>query len=110
LRPEKGSNHRLHGAIKGGAGILKDKLRGLFDTVFAGKEKEAIIVSMVRSKGGVGFLKDICRLNVAITRARRHVAIVCDADYLSRSNQVLKGMLGHLRENGACVVATTSRT
>jgi len=45
---------------------------------FQGREKEAIVLSLVRSNPAreVGFLAEDRRLNVAITRARRHVAMV----------------------------------
>lgn len=48
----------------------------------AGREKEAIVISMVRSnsKGEVGFLSDHRRMNVAVTRARRHCALICDSE------------------------------
>ena len=48
---------------------------------FQGREMEAVILSLVRSnsEGAVGFLQDFRRLNVAITRARRHLVIMGDS-------------------------------
>lgn len=52
------------------------------DTVdgFQGREKEVVIMSLVRSnkKNQIGFLRDIRRLNVAITRAKRKLIVVGD--------------------------------
>ncbi|MFZ5438667.1 MAG: AAA domain-containing protein [Myxococcota bacterium] len=57
------------------------------DTVdaFQGREKEVIIVSLVRSNAEqqLGFLEDLRRLNVAITRPRRHLFVVGDSATLS---------------------------
>jgi DNA polymerase alpha-associated DNA helicase A len=49
---------------------------------FQGREKEAVILSLVRSNFDhqVGFLMDYRRLNVAITRAKRHLCIIGDSD------------------------------
>lgn len=57
------------------------------DTVdaFQGREKDVIIVSLVRSNSEqqLGFLEDLRRLNVAITRPRRHLFVVGDSATLS---------------------------
>ncbi|EPX65074.1 Superfamily I DNA/RNA helicase [Cystobacter fuscus DSM 2262] len=57
------------------------------DTVdaFQGREKDAILVSLVRSnsEGQIGFLSDLRRMNVALTRARRHLFVVGDSATLS---------------------------
>ena len=52
---------------------------------FQGREKEAIIISLVRSnaRGEIGFLKDVRRMNVAMTRARRKLLVVGDSATLS---------------------------
>jgi ATP-dependent RNA/DNA helicase IGHMBP2 len=53
---------------------------------FQGREKEAVIVSLVRSNesGQVGFLSDLRRLNVALTRARRLLIVIGDSATISR--------------------------
>ena len=68
---------------------------------FQGREKEAVVLSLVRSnaKGEVGFLAESRRLNVAVTRARRHVAVICNAETVSR-DPFLKAFVEYLEENG----------
>jgi len=57
------------------------------DTIdaFQGREKEAVLLSLVRSNGEqqVGFLEDLRRMNVAITRAKRHLFVVGDSATLT---------------------------
>jgi superfamily I DNA and/or RNA helicase len=52
---------------------------------FQGREKEAVVISLVRSNatGEIGFLGDIRRMNVAMTRARRKLLIVGDSATLA---------------------------
>jgi len=71
--------------------LLRNRLdlEGLeVDTVdgFQGREKEAIIVTLVRSneQGEIGFLSDIRRTNVALTRARRCLIVIGDSATLGR--------------------------
>ncbi|NXN97066.1 SMBP2 protein, partial [Rhinopomastus cyanomelas] len=68
---------------------------------FQGREKEAVILSLVRSnrKGEVGFLAEERRINVAVTRARRHVAIICDSRTVG-SQPFLRRLLGHFTQHG----------
>jgi len=58
------------------------------DTVdgFQGREKEAVIVSLTRSNeaGELGFLTDIRRINVALTRARKKLVVVGDGATVRR--------------------------
>ncbi|KAG6612050.1 DNA-binding protein SMUBP-2 [Phytophthora cinnamomi] len=68
---------------------------------FQGCEKEAVVMSLVRSNASrqVGFLADDRRMNVAITRAKRHVAVVCDTDTIS-SHKFLAVLVKHFEKLG----------
>lgn len=48
---------------------------------FQGREKEAVVVDLVRSNpdGQIGFLADTRRMNVALTRARRFLLVIGDS-------------------------------
>lgn len=66
--------------------LLRDRIKRPeieIDSVdgFQGREKEAVIVSLVRSnrEGEVGFLADTRRMNVAMTRARRKLIVIGDS-------------------------------
>ena len=53
---------------------------------FQGQERDVILISLVRSNdsGQIGFLRDLRRMNVAITRARMKLFILGDAPTMSR--------------------------
>ncbi len=52
---------------------------------FQGQERDVIVISMVRSndEGNIGFLRDLRRMNVAMTRARMKLIIIGDSSTLT---------------------------
>ena len=53
---------------------------------FQGQERDVILISLVRSndEGQIGFLKDLRRMNVAMTRARMKLIILGNKDTMTR--------------------------
>jgi predicted DNA helicase len=68
---------------------------------FQGREKEVIIISFVRSneKGEIGFLKDLRRLNVAITRPKRKLLCIGDTKTLSNDG-VYREFIDYIEQKG----------
>ncbi len=69
---------------------------------FQGREKEAVILSLVRSNEGgqIGFLGDLRRLNVAVTRARRCLIVIGDGATVAR-HPVYEKFVAHADALGA---------
>lgn len=69
---------------------------------FQGREKEAVVLSLVRSNGKreTGFLKDVRRVNVAVTRARRHLCVVGDAETVGSERGFLRRWMEWLGDEG----------
>ncbi|KAJ4860806.1 AAA domain-containing protein [Trichoderma breve] len=83
---------------------LKEKFPGIeLGSVdgFQGREKEAVIVSLVRSNpdGEVGFLGEKRRLNVAMTRPKRSLTVIGDSETVKRGSKFLKKWMEFLEEN-----------
>ncbi|KAK0221815.1 SEN1 N terminal-domain-containing protein [Armillaria fumosa] len=81
-----------------------------FNTVdgFQGQEKDVIILSCVRAGPGVtsvGFLADVRRMNVALTRAKSSVFIVGHAPTLERSNKFWTQIIVDARERSCLIEA-----
>ncbi|WP_049890980.1 IGHMBP2 family helicase [Methanohalobium evestigatum] len=68
---------------------------------FQGREKDAIILSLVRSNqnGDIGFLTDLRRLNVSLTRARKKLIIIGDGDTLG-TDRTYNELMNYIAENG----------
>ena len=87
--------------------LLREKLEDVpeveVDSVdgFQGREKEAVIVSFVRSntKGEIGFLADTRRTNVAFTRARRSLIVIGDSATLA-GHPFYQAMVAHMEAAG----------
>ncbi|TKX18169.1 AAA domain-containing protein 14 [Elsinoe australis] len=84
--------------------LLKERFPGMeLGSVdgFQGREKEAVIVSLTRSnaEGEVGFLSEKRRLNVAMTRPKRHLCVIGDSETVSRGGKFLKAWMLFLEEH-----------
>lgn len=86
--------------------IIQDRTPVEVKTVdgFQGREKEIIIISTVRSNedGNIGFLRDLRRLNVAITRAKRKLIIIGNVNTLE-NNPTYARLIEFARKNKVLV-------
>ena len=78
------------------AGVEIDTVDG-----FQGREKEAIILTLVRSNntGEIGFLGELRRMNVALTRAKRKLLIIGDSATLG-GHEFYQRLLAHAEACG----------
>ena len=69
---------------------------------FQGREAQAVVISMVRANRArdVGFLADARRMNVAVSRAKRHVSIVGDHKTIT-NDAFLERLVKHIEGVGS---------
>ena len=98
ISPYDDQVNRLDGAIDAD-GVEIDTVDG-----FQGREKEVVIVSLVRSndEGRIGFLDEPRRFNVALTRARRKAVVVGDASTVT-TGDVFDAVLRYADTEGGVV-------
>ncbi len=98
---------RLITSILGAANVHPNVTLDI-DTVdsFQGSECDVIIISLVRSNDDqeIGFLKDIRRMNVAMTRARRKLVIIGDGSTIA-AHPFYKGLWEYAEKNATVVSA-----
>ena len=77
---------------------------------FQGQERDVVFISLVRSNddGKIGFLSDLRRMNVAMTRARMKLVIIGSAGTLTRHPFYEKLFLSQKKENGVKKVSEIS--
>ena len=71
---------------------------------FQGQERDVIAISLVRdnAEGNIGFLRDLRRMNVAMTRARMKLIIIGNAETLGR-HRFYRALAEHIRRHGEFV-------
>lgn len=88
ISPYKAQVQYLRGKIKGSESLRPYRQLFTVNTVdgFQGQERDVIFISLVRANddGQIGFLRDLRRMNVAITRARMKLVILGDATTLGK--------------------------
>jgi ATP-dependent RNA/DNA helicase IGHMBP2 len=69
---------------------------------FQGREKEAVVVDLVRSNssGTLGFVADVRRTNVALTRAKRFLVVIADGSTLGE-HEYYRSLLVAAERDGA---------
>ena len=82
----------------------KNKIKDIeINTVdgFQGREKELVISSLVRSNNNnnIGFLRDLRRLNVAITRAKRKLILVGDCNTI-KEHELYNDLITYIKSEG----------
>ena len=100
ISPYKAQVQYLRGKIKSSASLRPYRSLITVNTVdgFQGQERDVIFISLVRAneEGQIGFLNDLRRMNVAITRARMKLVILGEATTLSH-HTFYKRLLEYVR-------------
>ena len=104
------------GWYKGAMGLTKSRNNYGDQTGFAivdgfqGQERDVILISLVRANedGKIGFLNDLRRMNVAITRARMKLMILGDASTLTR-HAFYKELYNYISQRGKIITINTKQ-
>lgn len=104
ISPYKAQVQYLRGRIKASAALRPYRSLITVNTVdgFQGQERDVILISLVRAneEGQIGFLNDLRRMNVAITRARMKLIIFGEAATLCR-HAFYKRLMEYIEASGS---------
>jgi senataxin len=87
---------------------LKDRFESMVEVntvdAFQGRESDIVIFSAVRASGckSIGFLSDVRRMNVALTRAKYFLFVVARCKTISM-NPYWKDLVQHAKESNAVI-------
>ena len=100
ISPYKAQVQYLRGRIKSSDALRPYRSLLTVNTVdgFQGQERDVVFISLVRAneEGQIGFLSDLRRMNVAMTRARMKLVILGEAETLTRHTFYRK-LLAHIQ-------------
>ena len=106
ISPYKAQVYYLRSLIKRNAFFKPFRKLITIHTVdgFQGQERDVILISLVRANeaGQIGFLNDLRRMNVAITRARMKLIIIGDASTLSH-HPFYRKLYQYIQEKGKVI-------
>lgn len=106
ISPYKAQTHYLRQLIKRNSFLRPLRKRISVNTIdgFQGQERDVILISLVRAnaKGNIGFLSDLRRMNVAITRAKMKLFILGDSETLSQ-NKFYRYLYEYIERRGEII-------
>ncbi|MFD2556404.1 AAA domain-containing protein [Sphingobacterium tabacisoli] len=97
ITPYRGQANRLKGLLSDIGGLPYVDLQVSTVDGFQGQEKDIIYISLVRSNtgGNIGFLSDVRRINVALTRAKKKLVVIGDSSTIGQ-HAFYKGFLDYV--------------
>ena len=108
ISPYKAQVYVLRKLIKSDPFLRKLRRHFTVHTVdgFQGQERDVVLISLVRANavGNIGFLRDLRRMNVAMTRARMKLIVIGSADTLTR-HPFYSRLADYIKERGSFVTA-----
>lgn len=110
ISPYKSQVQRLRKKVKFSPALKPVRSAITINTIdgFQGQERDVILISLVRANddGNIGFLRELRRMNVAITRAKMKLIIVGDSETLTR-HAFYRKLYNHVQNEGKVIMQCT---